>query len=73
MQSSFVAVVIGAVSLFLTSGSIYMYVNVTLILINQWLLNVVFSITEALNGQISPKQHFHYPHFLMLFGKICFF
>ena len=33
-----------------------------LILINQCLVNVAFRITKALNGQISPKQHFYYPH-----------
>ena len=38
-----------------------MYAHVMLILINQCLLNVVFSITKALNGQISRKQHFYYP------------
>ena len=51
---------------------LYMYAHVMLILINQCLLNVVFSITKALNGQISPKQHFYYPHLSMLFGKLCF-
>ena len=43
-----------------------------LILINQCLLNVVFSITKTLNGQIYPKQHFYYPHLSMLFGKLRF-
>ena len=51
---------------------LYMYTHVMLILINQCLLNVVFSITKALNGQISPKQHFYYPHLSMLFRKFCF-
>ena len=36
--------------------------HLMLILINQCLLNVVFSIKKVLNGQISPKQHFYYPH-----------
>ena len=51
---------------------LYMYPHTILILINQCLLIVVFNITKTFNGQISPKQHFHYPHFLMLFGKLCF-
>ena len=41
---------------------LYMYPHVMLILINQYLLNVVCRITKALNGQISSKQHFYYPH-----------
>ena len=40
-----------------------MYAHVMLILINRCLLNVVFSITKALNGQISPKQIFVIPIF----------
>ena len=42
--------------IFLKSG--FMYTHVMLILINQCLLNVVFSMTKALNGQNSPKQNF---------------
>ena len=38
-----------------------------LVLINQCLLNVVFRITKALNGQISLKQHFYYPHLFSYF------
>ena len=45
---------------------LYMYPHVTLILIDQYLLNVVFRIRKALNGQISPKQHFYYPHLFFL-------
>ena len=41
-----------------------LYAHVMLNLIYQYLLNAVFSITKALNGQISPKQHFYYPHLL---------
>ena len=41
---------------------LYMYPHVMLILINQCLLNVIFRITKPLNCQISPKQHFYYPH-----------
>ena len=40
--------------------------------ISPYLLNVVFSITKALNGQSSAKHHFYYPHLSMLFGKLCF-
>ena len=46
--------------------------HVMLILINQHLLNVVFSMTKTLNGQSSPKQNFHSPHLSMRFGKPCF-
>ena len=69
-KDSFVAVVIAVVSFFLTSG--FMYTHVMLILINQCLLNVVFSMTKILNGQSSPKKHFYYPHLSMLFRKLCF-
>ena len=48
---------------------LYMYAQTMLILINQCLLIVVFSITKALNGQISPKYHFYYPHLSVLFGN----
>ena len=48
-----------------------MYSHVMLILINQCLLNVLFSMTKALNSQSSPKQNLYSPHLLMLFGKPC--
>ena len=38
-----------------------------LILINQCLLNVVFSMAKALNGQSSPKENFRSPYLSMLF------
>ena len=53
-----------------TSG--FMYTCVMLILINWYLLNVVFSMTKALNGQSSPKQNFRSPHLSMLIEKPCF-
>ena len=49
-----------------------MYTHVRLVLINQCLLKVAFSMTKALNGQSSPKQSFHSLHLSMLFGKPCF-
>ena len=71
MQALFVAVVISVVSFFfLTSG--FMYTHVMLTLIDQCLLNVVFSMKKALNGQSSPKQTFHSLHFPVLFGKFLF-
>ena len=51
---------------------IYMYKHAMLTLINQCLLNVVFSIAKTLNGQISLKQHFYYLHLSTLFGNLCF-
>ena len=42
-----------------------------LILVNRCLLNVDFSIVNALNGQSSRKQNFSSPHLSMLFGKFC--
>ena len=51
---------------------LFMYVHVMLILINQCLLNAVFSITKTLKGQISPKYHFYYSNLSMLSGKLCF-
>ena len=53
IQASFIAVVIVVVSFFLTSVFIYTYVM--LVLINGCLLNVIFSMTKALNGRNSPK------------------
>ena len=44
-----------------------MYAQVLLVLIYQCLLNIVFSINKALNGQISSKCHLYYPHLSMLF------
>ena len=52
---------------------LYVYAQVMLILINRCLLNVAFSISKALNGQISPAYHFYYPHLSMLFSKDCIF
>ena len=52
--------------------SCLMYAHVMLMSINQCLLNVAFSSTKALYGQIFPKQHFYYPHLSMLFGKLYF-
>ena len=46
---------------FLTSG--FMYIHVMLVLINQCLMNVVFSMAKALNGQSSPKRNFYFPTF----------
>ena len=57
---------------FFFKSRLYMNTHVMLILINQCLLNVIFSITKALTGQISPKYHFYYFHLLMLFRKLCF-
>ena len=50
----------------------FMYTHVMLILIIRCLLNVVLSMTKALNGQSSPKQNFYSPHLSMLFEKACF-
>ena len=40
----------------LTSGFMYRYIM--LILINRWLLNLIFSMAKALDGQSSSKQSF---------------
>ena len=56
IQASFIAVAIAVVSFFLTSGFIYR--DFMLILISQWLLDLIFSMTKALNGQNSSKQNF---------------
>ena len=56
--------------IFLTSG--FMYTHAMPVLINRCLLNVVFSMTKALNSQSSPKQHFCSPYLSMLVGKPCF-
>ena len=53
--------------MFLSLG--FMYAHAVPILINQCLMNVVFSITKELNGQMFPKQYFY---FSVEFGKICF-
>ena len=53
--------------------SVYTYI--ILILINQWLLNLIFGMRKAMNVQNSSKQNFHPPpplHFSMLFGTSCF-
>ena len=50
---------------------LYMYAHIMLSLINQCLLNVVFSITKELWSKISPKQNFYYPLLSMLFGNLC--
>ena len=50
----------------------FMYTWIMLILINQCLLDVVFSMIKALNGQSSPKQNLYSPHLSMLLGKPCF-
>ena len=55
--------------IFLTADLMHTYMM--LILINQCFLNVAFSMTKALNGQSSPKQHFYYIHLSMIFGKLC--
>ena len=70
IQASFSTVVIAVVSFFLTSD--FMYRHIMLVLINRCLLNVVFSLTKALNGQSSPKENFYSPHLSVLFGKPCF-
>ena len=70
MQALFVAGAVAVVSFFLTSG--FTYTCVMLILINRCLLNIVFRITKAMNGQSSPEQNFNSPHLLVLLGKPCF-
>ena len=59
IQASFKAVFISVIWFFLTAGFIFTYIM--LILINWWLLNLIFSMTKALNGQSSSKQNFHPP------------
>ena len=56
--------------IFLTPGFMYRYIM--LILISRWLLNLIFSMRKASNGQIS--NHLIPPslHFSMQFGKHCF-
>ena len=45
-------------------GSNFMYTHVILILINQCVFKIVFSMIKALNSQGSPKQNFCFsPHF----------
>ena len=67
MQASFLAVAITVASFFLTSD--FICTHVMLIFINRCLLNVVFSMTKALNGQTSPKQNFPSIHLSVFFGK----
>ena len=52
-QASFITVVIDVVSFFLTSGFMHRYIM--LLLITQWLLNLICSMTKALKGQNSSK------------------
>ena len=52
---------------FLTSG--FMYAHVMLILINQYLLNVVFSIYKSIEWSNFSQEHFYYPPPSMIFGK----
>ena len=54
---------------FLTS--IFMYTCVVLILINRCLLNVIFSMTKALDDQSSFKQNFYSLYLSILLGKLC--
>ena len=56
--------------IFLTPGFMYRYIM--LILISRWLLNLIFSMRKASNGQIS--NHLIPPslHFSMQFEKHCF-
>ena len=56
---------------FLTSA--FKYICDMLILINRCLLNVVFRMTKALNGQRSLKQNIYSLHLPMLLGKPCLF
>ena len=56
IQAWFIVVVIVVVSFFLTLGFIYTYFM--LILINRYLLNIIFSMTKTLSGQNFPKQNF---------------
>ena len=49
-----------------------MYTCVMLISINWCLLNVIFSMTKAVNDQSSPKQNFYFLHLSMLLEKLCF-
>ena len=59
MQALFIALVIAVVAFFLTSGFMYRYIMP--ILINRWLLNLIFSMTKALSRQSSSKQNFQLP------------
>ena len=49
---SFIAVVIAIVSFFFFLASDFRHSYITLILINPWLLNLIFSLRKALNGKI---------------------
>ena len=53
IQTLFIVAVIAVVLLFLTSD--FMYTNIMLIFINRCLLNLIFSMEKALNGQNSSK------------------
>ena len=53
IQTLFIAAVIAVVLLFLTSD--FMYTNIMLIFINRCLLNLIFSMKKALNGENSSK------------------
>lgn len=59
IQDLFIAAVIAVLSLFLSSC--YMYAYITLVLINQCVLNIIFSMAKALNGQNSSKQNLQDP------------
>ena len=71
IQASFKAVVTAVVSFFLTLGFIYRYIM--LILINRWLVNLIWSMIKAMNSQNSFKQNYQpLLHLSMLFVKRCF-
>ena len=53
IQTLFIVAVIAVILLFLTSD--FMYTNIMLIFINRCLLNLIFSMEKALNGQNSSK------------------
>ena len=70
IKAAFNVELIASVPPLLTLG--FMYTNDILILINQCLLNVFFSMRKALNGQSSPKQNFYSALLTMLFRKPSF-
>ena len=49
----------------------FMYTYIMLILVNRWLLNPIFNVTKALNGQNSSKWYFHHP-LSTPFNALCF-
>ena len=55
MQASFVVAVISIVNFKFQALCVHMSCHLT----NQCLLNVVFSMTKALNNQSSPKENLH--------------